>query len=151
MVALGACLGSVAQHLREGLVVFLHGDLGMGKTTLVRGFIRQMGYQGAVRSPTYTLVETYHFGNARQVNHFDLYRLTHPEELVFLGMRDYLVKASFNFIEWPEKGTGLLPQEDMGITITSTSTRTGRHLHLQAHTSVGSKILCAWQKANSNE
>jgi len=117
MVALGQQLGSAADTVSCGLVVFLQGNLGMGKTTLIRGVIRHFGHQGAVKSPTYTLVEPYEFAQ-QQVNHFDLYRLGHPEELEFLGIRDYFTDTAVNLIEWPDKGAGVLPSADLVISIT---------------------------------
>jgi tRNA threonylcarbamoyladenosine biosynthesis protein TsaE len=98
-------------------LVFLQGDLGAGKTTLVRGFLRAAGYAGVVKSPTYTLVEEYTVG-ARKLFHFDLYRVVDPEELEWIGIRDYLEQDCVCFIEWPDKGKGFLPGPDRVITLT---------------------------------
>ncbi len=106
----------LAEQLGAGLVVFLVGDLGAGKTTLVRGFLRGLGYTGVVKSPTYNLVESYTI-NGLNVFHFDLYRLMGAEELEYMGIRDYLNAESICFIEWPEKGEGLLPSPDVRIDI----------------------------------
>lgn len=114
-MALGARLGQLlvarlAQQLddRQAVLVLLHGDLGAGKTTLVRGLLRGLGYQGAVRSPTYTLIEPYAF-NDWTLYHLDLYRLGDPEELDYLGLRDLLSERGLVLIEWPERAGSLLP------------------------------------------
>lgn len=108
---LGALLWQV---LPEKCLVFLSGDLGVGKTTLIRGLLRAAGYSGAVRSPTYSLVEEYQLGE-QYVFHFDLYRLKDPEELEWMGMDGYLSQSALCCIEWPQMGDGFLPKADVII------------------------------------
>ena len=106
----------LATHLKQGCVVYLHGELGAGKTTLVRSVLQGLNYQDRVKSPTYTLVERHDLDDLT-VFHFDLYRLADSEELEFLGIRDYLDGNSLVFIEWPERGEGFLPAADIDIKL----------------------------------
>lgn len=111
--ALGARL---ARALDSGCIIYLEGELGAGKTTLVRGFLRGMDYRGPVKSPTYTLLEPYET-DGMACYHFDLYRLGDPEELEYLGIRDLLDSESIILIEWPDRGQGFLPASDLTIRI----------------------------------
>ena len=119
-------------------VVYLEGELGAGKTTLARGILRGYGHEGAVKSPTYTLVEPYELAGVT-VYHFDLYRLTDPEELELLGIRDYCRPDALALVEWPERGHPLLPPPDMVITIRSGIH--GRDIELAARSDHGRAVL----------
>lgn len=136
MVAFGKRIAKITQG--AGLI-FLQGDLGAGKTTLSRGIIRGLGHTGAVKSPTFTLVEPYEIGAVRAF-HFDLYRLVDPEELEYMGIRDYFDGDALCLIEWPDKGTGFLPKPDLTITITPHDN--GRQLKLLSQ-SARSESWCA--------
>jgi len=146
-IGIGGCLAQVLckqNELQQSLVVYLNGDLGAGKTTLTRGFVRGMGHKGNVKSPTYTLVEPYELP-PWQVYHFDLYRLGDPEELEYMGIRDYFADNCCCFIEWPEKGTGLLANADIIINMAYQEEQ--RIIELQAHSIRGDSVL---QKLEQN-
>ncbi|TVT52427.1 MAG: tRNA (adenosine(37)-N6)-threonylcarbamoyltransferase complex ATPase subunit type 1 TsaE [Sedimenticola thiotaurini] len=119
-------------------LIFLKGDLGAGKTTLARGFLRGVGYTGAVKSPTYTLIEPYEI-NDKNYYHLDLYRLADPDELEFLGLRDLLNEQAVLLVEWPEQGGDALPLPDLLITIIYKEG--GRELSIDAQTSGGERML----------
>jgi len=147
----GAKLAHCCGEVRRGVTgeqettgcttIFLNGELGAGKTALARGFIRGLGHRGAVKSPTYTLVEPYSFDSLdeqsglKMVYHFDLYRLGHPEELEYLGIRDYFESSSTALIEWPERGEGMLPTPDIDIQIEYLGE--GRSVSITPHTQYG--------------
>ena len=128
----------LAAALPNQFVIYLHGDLGTGKTTLARGILRGLGHRGAARSPTYTLIEPYEIGS-RRVYHLDLYRLADPEELEYLGLRDFLGDAALWLVEWPERGAGLLPAADLIVGIEYLSA--GRKLTLNPHGEAGEGLV----------
>lgn len=136
MLALGARLAAACAD--SGAVIFLHGELGAGKTTLVRGFLRGLGHHGKVKSPTYTLVEPYELGQ-RRIYHFDLYRLADPHELDYIGIRDFLEQDAILLVEWPERGTNYLPAPDIHLHIGHLETR--RRVRFEAGTPLGKEII----------
>jgi len=101
----------------DGELVFLRGELGAGKTTLVRGILRGLGHLGAVKSPTYTLLEPYEFGD-RHIYHFDFYRIEDPEELSFIGIDELLADTALKLVEWPERAGARLPAPDVELALT---------------------------------
>jgi tRNA threonylcarbamoyladenosine biosynthesis protein TsaE len=135
MEALGARL---AAPLRQVRLLYVRGALGAGKTTLVRGMLRALGHAGAVKSPTFTLVEPYAF-HGTMLYHFDLYRLNDPEELELIGIRDYLQGPGVCVVEWAERARSLLPAPDVDVMIETANT--GRNVKLTAHTDQGSAFL----------
>jgi tRNA threonylcarbamoyladenosine biosynthesis protein TsaE len=137
MEALGRRL---AEATGEPGVIYLQGDLGTGKTTLVRSLMRGLGYHGKVKSPTYTLIEPYSLGGLT-VYHLDLYRLASGEELEWIGLRDLSDGSGLLLIEWPEQGEGALPPPDLIISVDYRER--GRQLDLQALSARGRQWLAA--------
>ncbi len=132
LVASEQDMESLGQQLAPAIagagMVALGGDLGAGKTTLVRGILRGLGHEDIVKSPTFTLVEPYHPGD-RVVYHFDLYRLNDPEELEYIGAREYFGGDALCLVEWPEKGRGFLPPPDINVMIHKV--KQGRNVRLE--------------------
>jgi len=140
-MALGAALGPGAT---PGRVLHLCGDLGTGKTTLVRGLLRALGHAGRVKSPTYTLVEPYTLSSLH-FYHFDLYRLKNKDEWRSGGFRDYFNAQSLCVVEWPERAAGELPPPDLQVRLEMAGT--GRRARLSAHTSSGESWLSSLRPA----
>lgn len=137
--ALGAAL---AKALVPGLAIYLHGDLGAGKTALTRALLQAAGHQGRVKSPTYTLAEPYTVRLADRmvpVIHFDLYRMASPEEFLEAGFREHFNETSVCIVEWPEKGSPVLPAPDIEIQLTVAGH--GRDVKLRALSDKGHQCL----------
>jgi tRNA threonylcarbamoyladenosine biosynthesis protein TsaE len=118
--------------------VYLQGGLGAGKTTLCRGILRAMGHKGAVKSPTFTLVEPYNI-NGGQVFHFDLYRLSDPDELEYIGVDDYFDGQGLCLVEWPEKAINTLPVSDLDVKLLTDGS--SRRAGITACSAFGSEVL----------
>lgn len=138
-LALGA---SLAHVLAPGLVIYLHGELGAGKTTLARAMLHAAGHRGHVKSPTYSLCEPYTLtqkGEALSLYHFDLYRMKSPEEFLDAGFRDHFSDTTICVVEWPENGGVLLPSPDIDIQLSVVGS--GRQVQLNALSDKGLQCL----------
>ena len=133
---------SLARALAPGLTIYLHGDLGAGKTTLTRALLHAAGYAGHVKSPTYTLAEPYSLtiaGKPIQVIHFDLYRMASAEEFLEAGFREEFNESNVCIVEWPEKAETVLPQPDINVFLEVSGP--GRDVKLQALSDKGNQCL----------
>ena len=137
---LGKKLAHCCSTLKNPFVIYLIGDLGVGKTTLAQSFIQYFGFK-RVKSPTYSLVESYQNKNIN-IHHFDCYRLTNPEELEYIGIRDYLLENNLQLIEWPELGKGIIADSDLSIELSGDGDQ--RSVNIEFQSDIGKHILrCA--------
>ena len=130
---------AIDEHNKSSFIILLKGNLGVGKTTFARGFIQASGFDGVVKSPTYTLVEPYPINHDRMCYHFDLYRLAEPEELEFIGAREHFNDDDVCLIEWPEKAAGFLPPADWICEFSHFNQ--GRNLIISALTKKGKLLM----------
>ena len=128
----------LASYLKGGEVIYLKGDLGAGKTTLVRGALNGLGHTGNVKSPTFTIVESYSIDDYI-IYHFDLYRINDEDELEYIGIRDYCDDSAICFFEWPERGGDLLPDADILISLSYQNE--GRALEISTFSEIGDSII----------
>jgi|SRR5574344_1352211 tRNA threonylcarbamoyladenosine biosynthesis protein TsaE len=136
-IALGRAISEVCPL---DITIYLIGTLGAGKTTTTRGFVCARGFDGVVKSPTYTLVEQYKF-DSYSIYHFDLYRLNEPEELEMMGIRDYFSSDSIRIVEWPQNGEGYLPSCDLSIELLYQGVK--RSACISSNSDKGAKIMQA--------
>ena len=139
--------GAFSKILHPGLIIFLNGDLGAGKTTLTRGILQKMGHNGIVKSPTYNLVEIYKFSRL-YFYHFDFYRFNDPNEWEEAGFREHFNADSICIVEWPEKAGELLPVADIQLSIHIVEL--GRHIEIYAPTEAGKRCLTHWRDSGKN-
>lgn len=133
---------ALADALAGGMVITLEGDLGAGKTTLVRGVLRALGWTGPVKSPTYSLVEYYPFSSL-YLYHFDFYRFADPSEWETAGLSDCFRGDSACLVEWPERVAGLLPTPDLHLVLRHLAARPGRVLDARAASDAGERCVAA--------
>ena len=140
--------GALARACTTGGVIHLIGDLGVGKTTLARGLVHALGHEGAVRSPTFTLVEPYETLSPK-VYHFDLYRLGDPEELEMMGIRDYMEEGALVVIEWPERAGGVLPAPDCRVELSEAGE--GRRARVHTNDRIAGAVSQALASRSSSQ
>lgn len=145
MLALGATLAALCAHAE---VIYFLGDLGAGKTTLCRGFLRGLGLTGIVKSPSYTLVEPYEI-QGRSIFHFDFYRINDTQELEFIGIKDYFGAGAICLVEWPERGGEQLPTADLSCYIENRLE--GRQVRIEAYSLQGKTIVEQLIKLHGNQ
>ena len=139
-ITLSRNLAVCCAQLKNSFVIYLIGELGVGKTALAQGFIQYFGFE-RVKSPTYSLVESYQ-NEVINIHHMDCYRLNDPEELEYIGIRDYLSPGHLHLIEWPELGKGVVAKADVSITLIGDGNQ--RQINIQTHTEAGKQVIkCA--------
>ena len=143
--ALQRCARRMAPSLSEGAVIFLSGELGAGKTTFARALLQQLGVNARIKSPTYSLIESYAVPGMA-IHHLDLYRIADAGELEWLGLADLATdRANLLLVEWPERGAGHLPVPDLVLQLDHSSP--GRRLALRPNGRLGEALLANLQKA----
>ena len=135
-ITLSRKLANCCSQHKDSFVIYLIGDLGAGKTTLAQNFIKYYGFE-KVKSPTYSLVESYQ-NDEINIHHFDCYRLNNPEELEYIGMREYSLDGHIQLFEWPDLGKGMIPNPDISISLSGKDDK--RKIGITAHTDIGEKI-----------
>jgi tRNA threonylcarbamoyladenosine biosynthesis protein TsaE len=135
-ITLSRKLANCCSQYKDSFVIYLIGDLGAGKTTLAQNFIKYYGFE-KVKSPTYSLVESYQ-NDEINIHHFDCYRLHNPEELEYIGMREYFLDGHIQLFEWPDLGKGMIPDPDISISLSGKDDK--RKITITTHTNIGGKI-----------
>ena len=153
MITFGNLIGRILfdflpKKAKKATLLFFEGNLGVGKTTICKGILNSSGYDGIVKSPTYNLVETYELASSRY-HHFDFYRLGSPEELDYIGIRDYFQSGDICLVEWPDRGKGVLPLPDLCFKISAK--RNGRELNIEYIAQLGELFLNHLSIAKENQ
>lgn len=131
---------TLSAYCRPGMVIYLLGNLGAGKTTLARGLLRGLGISERIKSPSYTLLESYELERFT-VFHFDFYRISSAESLRDIGIEQYFTGTDVCIIEWPEHGLGVIPAADLTVTLTWSAEQSGRQCQVQGHGTLGEGIV----------